>query len=91
MAKKTLKVEELKNTINNSLANSVTGQEFRRGLIFVLEDVLFATGNYGGFKYLLQNDVPEGELPGVRYDLHGNILPYEQRFKDTDDTRRHYF
>lgn len=91
MAKKTLKVEELKNTINNSLANSVTGQEFRRGLIFVLEDVLFATGNYGGFKYLKENDVPEGELPGVRYDLHGGILPYEQRFKETDDTRRHYY
>ena len=89
--KKTISVEKLKDTINSCLANSTCEPEVRHGMIFVLEHVLFETGNYEGYKYLSQDQVREDMLPGVRYGSDGNILPYEQRFVDTDSTRRHYF
>ena len=90
--RKTISVEKFKTAINNCLANSTCDEpEVRHGMIFALELVLFETGNYNGYKYLPQDQVPEDVLPGVRYDLDGNILPYEKRFENTDSTRRHYF
>ena len=91
MAKKTFNVQEFVDTINSALAQSTCDVKVRDGMIFALEDVLFKTGNYAGYRYLLQSDVPEGELPGVRYDESGNILPYETRFLNTDGSRRQYY
>ena len=91
MSKKTMSVAKFLDTMNSCLKNSTCDVAVRDGMLFALEHVLFETGNYAGYRYLLQNEVPEGELPGVRYDEDGNILPYETRFLDTDGSRRHYY
>jgi hypothetical protein len=53
--------------------------------------VLFEAGAYDGFRYLNQNEVRDTQLPGVRVDAAGAVLPFETRFLDTDDTRREYY
>lgn len=60
-------------------------------MIFALEHVLFEAGAYTGFRYLDQREVREDQLPGVRCDDTGHVLPMETRFLNTDDTRRHYY
>ena len=96
MSRKTIKVEDLKNQVNQMLKTSDNNKEYRHGLMTVLESVLHATDNYSGFRYLLENEVPEGELPGINYEVNtrGHFVPcddYEQRFLNTDDSRVHYY
>lgn len=91
MAKrKTFIVSELVDMVNGICKDSAPEMEDRRqGAMNVLEAVLHDTGNYRGFRYLL-----EGECrgrPGVNYL---NNLPHpdpDLRFKDTDRTRVMYF
>lgn len=91
MARKTFSVEEFKTKINSMLKNSTCGFDERNVMITILGDVLHETGNYNGFRYLMVDEVPVGHNPGVRYDNDGSVLPYEERFKDCDDTRRSYY
>lgn len=91
MSKKTFNVEKFVTTINEFLQESTCGPDVRRGMIVSIETVLHETDNYGGFRYLSSQDLPDGVLPGVRYDSNGNLLPYPDRFIDTDDTRRRYY
>lgn len=86
MARKTVNVDQLLDKINEMLAVSTCGPDIRRGMINTMEFVLHETGNYRGFMYLMQDQVPEGHLPGIRYE-NGEILPYPARFENTDDTR----
>lgn len=90
MARKTVNVDQLRVKINEMLAGSTCSPDIRRGMMNTLEFVLHETGNYHGFMYLNQAQVPEGQLPGVRYDGH-EILPYPERFQITDDTRVYYY
>jgi hypothetical protein len=96
MGKKTFSVEKMRLDINSSLKNSTSdycSKDVRQGLCNALEYVLHTSGNYHGFKYLWQDAVPQGELPGIV--VHGLIetTPQEVRFaKGTvDETRREYF
>lgn len=94
--RKTIKVEDFKNTINAMLKDTVCPEDVRRGLIASLESVLLETGNYNGFKYLLEHEVPEGQLPGINYEVNtsGNFVPcedYNKRFFNTDCTRIQYY
>ena len=50
--KKTIKVEEMKNQLNEMLVHSSTAPDFRLGLCAAMETLLHSTGNYKGFKYL---------------------------------------
>lgn len=52
MARKTVEVETIRETVNQMLASRETTNDAREGAIAVLESVLFSTGNYGGFRYL---------------------------------------
>jgi hypothetical protein len=91
MARKTVQVSSVIEYVNNMLRNSfgaVTSEE-RLGMIDVLEQILHDTGNYRGYRYLTQEEVPSGEKPGIHYA--GDMpAPYPERFKDTDHTRRAY-
>jgi len=93
--RKTVKVDELVDLVNSMLQNSATSPEYRQGVINVIDHVLHETGNYKGFRYLMEDEVPVGQLPGVR-GLPGDysqLTPeelYELRFKDTDRTRVQY-
>lgn len=96
MSRKTIKVEDLKNQVNQMLKTSDDNKEYRHGLMTVLESVLHATDNYRGFRYLRENEVPKGEFPGINYEVNtsGHFVPcddYVQRFFNTDDSRVHYY
>ena len=90
MARKTFEVETLKNRINSHLAAGGSfDKHYRVALITLLESILHETGNYKGFRYLLEDQCPG--LPGINY-LDGQPHPdYVERFKNTDSTRVEYF
>ena len=92
--RKTIPVERLVDLVNDMLtagpsdpgSDRVRGQ--REGAYLVLEAILHETGNYRGFRYL--TNLEGYPVPGVRYSNHGYILPYPDRFNETDNTRRQY-
>lgn len=89
--RKTFDVVEFIANTNKMLANGTTTPEFRKGLMFALESVLFASNRYKGFRYLTKNEVivaqsltKEEVLPGIRTDQ-------PLQFENTDSTRVAYF
>lgn len=84
MARKTVDVADLKEWVNFQLGTSTSSPSFRMGLQSVLEQVLHGTGNYRGYRYLTEKEVPAGEKPGIRYEASGD------KFWNTDKTRVHY-
>jgi len=91
--RKTIDVATLVDYVNGILAaetDDVASQHLRWGAILTLEQALHATGNYNGFRYLTNKELPEHIRPGVRYGADGNILSTEARFHNTDETRRQY-
>ena len=83
MSKKTFKVQELLDQVNLSLASYEERNEIS-GMISLLEFVLHQTGNYNGFRYLEQREVPDDQKPGIRHEL-------DDLFFDTDCFRRYYY
>jgi len=90
MSRKTIEVEKLVQYANEQLKYGMTGAAHRGGVTVMIEEVLFRTGNYGGFRFLRSDEVPNNQLPGVHYK-DGQLLPYPERFFETDNTRREYF
>ena len=90
MPRKTIEIEKLVDIANTALRCSRESHDgYRRGVITMIEDALFLSGNYRGFRYLGPDEVPEGSLPGINV-VDGEIPPYPERFENTDDTRRSY-
>lgn len=81
--RKTIAIKDLLVRVNNMLANSTCSSEVRQGMMGVLESVLHDTGNYKGFRYLAQAEVPAGHLPGIQQG--------EEKFANTDKTRVCYY
>ena len=77
-------VEEFKNHVNYILKNGFGSEDERRGYMFALEHVLFQTGNYRGYRYLRETEVPLNEKAGIHYTDDG------ANFENTDETRREY-
>jgi hypothetical protein len=92
-ARKTVYVESLRNDLNQWLKDSTCSQDRRQGRIDVVVDALHMTGNYHGFRYLMINEVPKGELPGIIVNGTVENTPYDERFPvgKIDPTRVHYF
>ncbi len=91
MARKTIEVETLQKKTNDMLRESHgVCKRYRESLCTLLESVLHDTGNYYGFRYLDQFQVRSDELPGIRCGDKGAQLPDDERFVNTDDTRREY-
>ena len=65
--RKTFPVNKLIENVNERNRLSICSAEVRNGWNSVLTDILMATDNYEGFRYLQSNEVPHGELPGI-YD-----------------------
>ena len=94
MSRKTFKVAEFKEQVNEMLATSTCSHEIREGMMTALEQVLHDTGNYYGFRYLDINQVPDGYAPGINLDPYDREMPhrdYKLRFIGTDSTRVRYF
>jgi hypothetical protein len=86
MAKrKTFLVEALKRKVNHRNRTSTCTAAARDGWNSVLSDVLMETGNYKGFRYLTQEEVPPGYEPGGIWheDPTKRLFP--------DESRREYF
>lgn len=90
-SRNSLDVAELLEYTNQVLRTSVCVPAIRTGWISALETVLFRTGNYRGFRYLGVKEVPRHMKPGIRMGEGGEMLSYEERFAQTDDTRRCYY
>ena len=93
--RKTFKVEDFKNSVNFCLRYGLESPDHRQALITALDSILHSTGNYYGFHYLNQRDVPENHKPGLWYDFTAMIpipmLDYQERFAHTDPTRVQYY
>ena len=89
--RKTIKVAELVEVVNEMLLNSTADAiDYRQGMIAMISDVLHRTGNYNGFRYLTSGEV-KCCPPGINY-VDGMPHPDEEaRFKGTDSTRVQYF
>ncbi len=92
MAKrKTVDVEYMKIIANKCLANSLDKDvEFRRGVMGILEVMLFKSDNYKGFNNYtiehLQRLNPNAQVPGIIFDESG-----DGNHQYPDDTRRFYY
>ena len=90
MARKTFNVDDFRQKANISLFTSPPDEaSCRTAVIVMLESVLMETGNYKGYRYLGQDELPAGSLPGINKPLEE--LSIEERFANTDTTRRYYF
>lgn len=89
--KKTFNVDEYRKMVNDSLTVSTCSADMRRGMITMLEEILHRTGNYKGFQYLMQGQVPANQKPGIYVNFTGLIesTPEIERFDPTltDSTR----
>lgn len=86
--RKTVEVDPILESVNIFLKESVDDASRRQGNIDVLNQVLFRSSNYAGFRYLGEAEVPEGQLPGIRFSTVTGVPP---SFENTDSTRVHFF
>jgi|TARA_Y100000034_G_scaffold61063_1_gene74160 hypothetical protein len=95
--RKTMNVEDIKNYANHQLSTSIRYErkkdslenidaEYRKGVMAMIEAVLFETDNYKGYRYLAVDEIPTGCTPGIRRN-RGE----EKQFENTDNTRVRYF
>lgn len=91
MPRKTIHVEHLKKHVNDNLRLSEASPDNRQGRISLLEAMLHLTGNYKGFCYLKEDEVPAGQLPGIRTDNYVDGVVELDAFRNTDPTRVKYY
>ena len=93
-SRKTIAVESIKNRVNSMLLHSSDSNQYTRDtMITFLENVLMETGNYKGFRYLIEEDMEKSEygiIPGRHFPT-GVELTIDQQFANTDCTRVQYF
>lgn len=87
MPRKTVRVRDLVDSVNEMLEKSTTSSEARMSLCILLENVLHENGAYAGFNYLTSDYVPQGHLPGILVDGAGDRIFDRDR---CDETRRFY-
>jgi len=88
--KKTIKVEDIVNSLNWQIANQhQVYNGGRAAMMMFVKDILHKTGNYRGFRYLEQHEVPKDCRPGIQPRIiEGDVE--KDRFWDTDPTRVEY-
>ena len=89
-AKKTVDVQAIKDKLNDLLRNSRGNDPYikgvRQGYITIVEEILMATGNYKGYRYLTAGEMNYGDEPGVSYDWEGRGVT-----KFLDETRISFY
>lgn len=88
--RRTIDIHKFRESINVLLATHTSSREYGQGLIEALETALRMAGQYHGFQYLEQHEVPEHEEPGIYWveDSEGNTDPV---FTNTNPTRVRYY
>lgn len=94
MSRSTIKIEKVKDMVNTIMRSNCTKEE-RMGVALLFERMLHECDQYKGFNYLLQDEVPIGELPGVRPEYLSRPNRYEngtdKAFENVDEYRRVYY
>ena len=96
--RKTVQVTELVKKLNSNLLNSdfqdldrTEGVAFRKGICAAIEQILFSTGNYQGYRYIDKKEAIKPYAFGCDYSkLDADHIP-ESAFEGSDSTRRQYF
>ena len=94
----TVNIAETVNQLNKNLKNSdfqdldsTEGKAFRRGICAAIEQILFATGQYQGYRLIDKKEAIKPYAFGCDYSkLDADHIP-EAAFEGADDTRRQYF
>ena len=82
--------ESLKNSDFQDL-DSTEGKAFRQGICAAIEQILFASGQYQGFRYIDKKEAIKPYAFGCDYSkLDADHIP-EAAFEGADQTRRQYF
>ena len=95
----TVNVAETVNQLNKNLKNSdfqdldsTQGKAFRQGICAAIEQILFATNQYQGFKYIDKKDAIKPYAFGCDYSkLTDTVEEKVAAFEGSDPTRRQYF
>ena len=91
MPRKTFEIAsfvEQANIMLRSIGGTVAARE---ALGTLVEFTLMNAEVYAGFRYLTVDELYGSDLPGVRMGPNGQVLSYEERFLNTDGSRRQYF
>jgi hypothetical protein len=91
MPRKTFEIATFVETANTMLRQSGGTVNGREQICTLVETTLMSAGVYAGFRYLTTDEVYDNALPGVRVGPNGNMLSYDERFENTDGSRRQYF
>lgn len=83
--RKTVEIQKVIDYANGYLAAKGGSIDCRRAIISMVEAVLMAANRYRGYRYLGQNELEAGDLPGIRWENDP-----KDYLTDTDDTRRFY-
>ena len=86
MARKTIKIADLIEHVNEKNQISTCSAEMRKGWNFLLADILHKNGVYAGYNYYKQCEVPSGHKPGI---IHSKDIETEPHVFP-DETRRFY-
>ena len=94
----TVNIAETVNQLNKNLKNSdfqdldsTEGKAFRRGICTAIEQILFATGQYQGYRLIDKKEAIKPYAFGCDYSkLDADHIP-EAAFEGADQTRRQYF
>ena len=97
--RKTISVAETVNQLNKNLKNSdfqdldsTQGKAFRQGICAAIEQILFATNQYQGFKQIDKKDAIKPYAFGCDYSkLTDTVEEQVAAFEGSDSTRRQYF
>jgi hypothetical protein len=96
--RKTINVAETVNQLNKNLKNSdfqdldsTEGKAFRQGICAAIEQILFSTQQYQGYRLIDKKEAIKPYAFGCDYSkLDADHIP-EAAFEGADDTRRQYF
>jgi len=92
--RKTFDVSRMKEVANQQLRDSVAEcggtPEYREGIIAMISSILHESGNYTGFMYLEECQVPAFERPGMREGMKEDGR-MGWVFDDCDRTRVRFF
>jgi len=95
----TVNVAETVNQLNKNLKNSdfqdldsTQGKAFRQGICAAIEQILFATGQYQGYRLIDKKEAIKPYAFGCDYSkLTDSVEEQVAAFEGADDTRRQYF
>ena len=84
MAKKTIKLDALKEAANKILRDSVNEYSVERSAIhYFISDILMQNNVYRGFRYLNASEMPPDHIPGIIPDYDN---PSQHSFPDPSRT-----